>query len=45
MSSNIKNYLEINLWRKKQHFLELQSLVDDVVDFLELLMFINVSPP
>ena len=28
-----------------QHFLELQFSVDDLVDFLELLMFINASLP
>ena len=28
-----------------QTFLELQCLIDDVVDFLELTMFINVSLP
>ena len=28
-----------------QHFLELQCLVDDLVDFLELSMFTNASLP
>ena len=28
-----------------QNFSELQCLVDDLVDFLELLMFINASLP
>ena len=28
-----------------QNFLELQFSVDDLVDFLELLMFINASLP
>ena len=46
---NIKNCLEINLQRKKKpfakHFVELQCLVDDLVDFLELFMFINASLP
>ena len=53
-SSNIKNYLEINLRRKKecfekplvlQNFVEVRRLVDDLVDFLKLSMFINVSSP
>ena len=48
----MKNCLEINFWRKKEHFvkqfvactfLELQCLVDDLFDFLELSMLINAS--
>ena len=49
----MKNCLEINSERKKiafcqafhslQILLELQCLVDDLVDFLELSMFINAS--
>ena len=53
---NINNYLEINLQRKIKRtfrqtfrsmrtFLELQCLVEDLVDFLELSMFINGSLP
>ena len=54
-SGKIKNQLEINLWRKKrilhktfcsmQNFLELQCLIDDLVDFLELSVFVNASLP
>ena len=31
--------------RSIRNFLELQCLVDDLVDFLELPMFINISLP
>ena len=50
----IKNSLDINLWRKKEHLAKyfvvcetfrLQCLLDDLVNFLELSVFINASLP
>ena len=53
-SDSIKNYLEINLRREKEHlvkysstqiFLESQCLTYDLVDILGLSVFINGSLP